>query len=450
VSASSAQISGSASVHIQGVSISASAPFDMHLSSSIALASSVPASMSINAPSASLSSDLHVPTPVVHVNGTASNSSSEVHTPVPVVPFNGSSTALFPTGQSSILIHPSGTGASYPAGSSPTGSTHHYGNSSAPVSYFVPAYRGSASAVVYGGNAAQSTPCTTSSAYGAAYTPVYPNSVNNYGGNPSYPVSSPVKNDYPYLPEFTPLSAVYPPTTSAPAYNDYNQPPVSKTTITTTYTTTYVDVCETGYTTKTTTFAVTYCSTSTPTVPTLGKPNNPPTYGWDITTKVCNSGCGQGPKTVTVTVPCTQCNYASQPTPTPNKPSCNGPDCALTTTTKVYQTKIITLTKVPVPEGPKSVYDLPKSAPVYGDKPASKPVDAPKATPEAGKPVVSGKPVPSPGKPGNGTVSMSFGTGVGATPTKTGYGPPVFTGAAASVQVGGVVAVLGAVAALVL
>jgi hypothetical protein len=511
VSSSAAHISGSASVNVLAVSASVSAS-DLHLSSSIGLASaSVSASASVNTPAAVLSSDLHIPTPItplnvsvsnssadlhahvptpivhlngtasnssqihtpepivhlngtasnssseihtpipiVHLNGTASNSSSEIHTPVPIVPGNGSS-VLFPTGQSSAVIHPSGSGAVHAADSSPTASIHHFGNFSAPVSYSVPAYTGSASAVVYGGNAAQSTPCTTSTAHG------------NYGGNPSYPASSPVKNDYPYLPSFTPLSPVYPPTTSMPAYNDYNQPPVSKTTITTTYTTTYVDVCETGYTTKTTTFAVTYCPTNTPAVPTPGKPNNPPTYGWDITTKVCNSGCGNGPKTVTVTVPCTKCDYAAKSTPTPavpNKPSCNGYDCPKdVTTTKVYQTKIITLTKVPVPEGPKSVYDdKPKSsAPVYGDKPSSVPADAPKSTPAVSKPVVPAtspvvsKPaVPTPGKPGNGTVSMSFGTGVVATPSKTGYGPAVFTGAAANVQVGGAVAMVGAVAAMFL
>jgi hypothetical protein len=301
----------------------------------------------------------------------------------------------------------------------------------------------------YDGDAAKSTPCTTSSAKGASYTPpVYVNSVPNYGGSPSYPVSSPVKNDYPYLPSFTPLSQVYPPTTSKAVYNDYYQPSVSKTTITTTYTTTYVDVCETGYTTKTTTFAVTYCPTSTPT---SGKPNNPPTYGWDITSKVCNQGCGSGPQTVTVTVPCSQCNYAPAPTPAvPKKPSCNGADCNgdITVTSKVYQTKIITLSKIPVPESQ------------YYAK-SSKPVDAPKSTPVVSKPVVSGKPVMS-GKPnvsgkpsgpvygngGNGT--MSIGTGVKPMPSKTGYVPPAFTGAASGLEASGLVMVVGVVAAFFL
>jgi hypothetical protein len=261
------------------------------------------------------------------------------------------------------------------------------------------------------------------------------------------------------------VTPIYPPTTSKPVYNDYNQPPVSKTTVTTTYTTTYVDICETGYITKTTTFAVTYCPTTTPAVPTPGKPNNPPTYGWDVITKVCQSGCGNGPKTVTVTVPCTKCDLSkSTPTPAvPNKPTCNGSDCKATTiTTKVYQTKIITLTKSPVPVPPQS------QPPVYGDKPSSKPVvpEAPKSTPPAvskpvvvpegpkSTPVVSRPAVPSPpvyGNKNNGTVSsISVGTGVKPTPSKTGYAPPVFTGAAASVQAGGIVAVLGVAAAIFL
>jgi hypothetical protein len=225
-----------------------------------------------------------------------------------------------------------------------------------------------------------------------------------------------------------------------------------------------VDVCETGYITKTTTFAVTYCPTATPTP---GKPNNPPAYGWDTKTTVCNKGCGEGPKIVTVTVPCTKCDYVkSTPTPAvPNKPVCNGYDCkdtTSTTTTKVYQTKIITLTKVPIPEAPKS------SPPVYGgDKPSSKPYEAPKSTPAkpvsspvvskpvvpASSPVISKPIVPTgpPSKPStNGTISIGTGVKPTPTPSKTGYAPPVFTGAATGLQAGGFVAMVGVVAAMVL
>jgi hypothetical protein len=283
--------------------------------------------------------------------------------------------------------------------------------------------------------------------------PSYPKSAAAYDSYPksapsydSYPASSAVKNDYPYLPSFTPVTPIYPPTTSAPSYNNY---PVSKTTVTTTYTTTYVDVCPTGYTTKTTTFAVTYCPSATP-VP--GKP----TYGWDVTTKVCDKGCGEAKKTVTLTVPCTSCNYA---TPVPKKPICDGYDCVKDVTSKVYETKIITVT---VPAGPKSnVPKPPYSAPAYGgDKhkvPSSAPVyGASKPVYEAPKSVsaVSGKPASATpamwvgGNKGNGT--MGSGTGVYGVPSKTGYYPPIFTGAASGLQVSSLFAAVGVIAAMAL
>jgi hypothetical protein len=259
----------------------------------------------------------------------------------------------------------------------------------------------------YGADA-KSTSCSTSSAKGSSSTaPVYANSAAyNYN---AYHASSAVKNEYSNLPSFTLLHA---PTT---AY------PVSKATVTTTYTSTYIDVCETGYTTKTTTFAATYYSNPT-TTPTAGKPNNPQ-YGWDVTTKLCASGCGAGPTTVTVTLPCSQCNYATQST----------------TTTKVYQTKIITLSKIAVPE---SVYFATSSAVAYSS--VAKPVVSKPAGP-----VVSGKPsAPAYGSADNGT--MSVGTGVKATPSKTGFTPPVFTGAASGFKVGGFMVMAGVVAAMAL
>jgi hypothetical protein len=376
-----------------------------------------------------------------------------------------------PGPSSSASVYPLSSGSAYsaPVYSVPTGSSSSssvnvpsYGNYSATVTYSVPSYKAS-SVSVYGDNA-KSTLCTTSSAKGASSTPgydVYPNSAPVYGDYPSYPISSVKKNDYyANLPSF---SVYKPATTSAPVYGDYNSPPVSKTTITTTYTTTYVDVCETGYITKTTTFAITYCPTTTPI---SGKPTPPPTYGWETKTTVCNSGCGNGPKTVTITVPCTKCNYVSPPTPTPAKPSpppvvpppgksvCNGYDCKDTiVTTKIYSTKIITLTKSPVPDTPKS---MPYGGDNKGssksvDKSVSTPVVSKPSGPASGTPVVSKPvvPVPTPGK-GNGTISMSVGTVSKTTPTKTGYGPPVFTGAAASLQGGAVVAVVGVVAAMFL
>ena len=550
VSSSSAHVSSSASSHAVSsstshiVSSSVASSSSAHVTSiaSHASSSSVHASVSSSALSSvhsdvhsvSVSSDMHASSSVksdthgssfiAHVSSSteAYVSSTPVASVSPDVHGSSStgfiSSTYYPTGQTSSAVYPVSSLSS-------SASVHSYGNFSAPISYSVPAYGGSSSsAPVYGvsssapvyGESPKSTPCTTSSAKDATstlgYPPVYPNSVPVYNDYPSYPVSSPVKNDYPYLPSFTPVSPIYPPATSVASYNDYYQPPVSKTTVTTTYTTTYVDVCETGYVTKTTTFAVTYCPSTTPAVPTPGKPNNPPTYGWDVSTKVCQSGCGEGPKTVTVTIPCTKCDLSkATPTPgvpnkpntpekpntpsNPNKPSCNGYDCKEETpnkpstpstpstpnkpntpstpstpsipnkpscngfdckdsstfiTSKIYETKIITLTKTPVPETPKS------SQPVYSDKPSSKPADAPKVTPVSSKPSepakstpgVSGTPVYGGGK-NNGTISVSVGTGVN-TPSKTGYNPPVFTGAASGVQVGGVGVVVGVVAAFFL
>ncbi|KAH7074164.1 hypothetical protein FB567DRAFT_191075 [Paraphoma chrysanthemicola] len=297
----SSAVQSSSSVH---VSVSSQVSSDVHSSSSVPHV--------VSTPSASLSSDVHSSTPIGHVSSSSEAHSSSVYYP----PSQSSSSVYYPPGQSSSAAYPSSSAPVYPgiSSSSSSVSVHYYGNFSAPVSYSVPVYNGDAYSTPI---PPKSTPCTTSSAKGASSTPgypvypVYPSSVPAYGDYPSYPVSSavkndypsypasspvkndypsypvssPVKNDYPYLPEFTPLTPVYPPTTSKPVYNDYNQPPSSKTTVTTTYTTTYVDVCETGYITKTTTFAVTYCPTTTPAVPTPGKPNNPPTYGWDVTTK---------------------------------------------------------------------------------------------------------------------------------------------------------------------
>ena len=251
--------------------------------------------------------------------------------------------------------------------------------------------------------------------------------------HPSYPVSSIKKNDHSYLPEFTPATPIYPAPTSAPAHGAENPQPH---TITTMYTTTYVDVCEMGYTTKTTTFAVTYAPTATPEA---GKPDAPPAYGWDVTTKVCDKGCGNGPKTVTVTVPCTKCSYIATPTPivpdahmsTPAVPDSHTPTLATpnseTITTKVFQTKIITLSRIPAPTASHS-------------KPAE--VQA------ASKSIVPAYGTGLPAEPAsNGTVSV--GTGVKPVANKIECVSPVFTGAVAGMQVGGVVGFVAVAVAMV-
>lgn len=357
------------------------------------------------------------------------------------------------------------------------------GNYSQPINYSAPpSYQSSVSIPVYD---AKSTPCTSSTIKKASSTPVYndyayppkstPNGYdsyppvstpNNYGGYDSYPPKSTPKNDY----------GSYPVTTSKPSYGDnYYNTPSSKTTITTTYTKTYVDICETGYITKTSTWAVTYCPSTATATP--GKPKTPTNWGWDYETKVCYKGCGEGPKTVTVTVPCKNCNYA-KPTPPPkieSKPVCYGDNC-IYTTTKVYSTKVITITKTPVPDMPKStpIQSKPASKPVCqgydcpGPKPpvstpaskpvvpASSPAPKPPVSSPASKPVVpASSPVVSkptvPTGPSKNNNTIVYSTGVVPTPSKTGYVPPAqFTGAAAGVQTGGFVAVVAVAAAMFL
>ncbi|KAH8690217.1 concanavalin A-like lectin/glucanase domain-containing protein [Talaromyces proteolyticus] len=84
--------------------------------------------------------------------------------------------------------------------------------------------------------------------------------------------------------------------TTSPASTDTAVAPASsKLTTTTIVTTSYVDICPSGYTTKTITHTVTYCPADT----TSG--GVPP--GFTTTSKACATGCGSGPTTVVVTVP---------------------------------------------------------------------------------------------------------------------------------------------------
>ena len=76
---------------------------------------------------------------------------------------------------------------------------------------------------------------------------------------------------------------------------------------TTVVTTAYTDVCPTGYTTVILTSTVTYCPESSISA----------TIPWTTTAKPCPTGCGAGPTTVTVTVPCTE-SYTGKPYSSPN------------------------------------------------------------------------------------------------------------------------------------
>lgn len=237
---------------------------------------------------------------------------------------------------------------------------------------------------------------------------------------------------------------------------------------------------ETGYTTITTTHTATYCPTTTP-APRKDYATYPPP-GFEVTTKVCNYGCGSGPTTVTVTIPCSKCGN-SYPTGKPEYPTHDKPEYPThdkpeypthdkpeypaypkptkpaypvdETTTKVYQTKVITLSKIAIPESEYYALYPSAPAPAYpeGDKP-TKPTHAdeypskPYPTPAGDKP---GKPYYPGGTYAAGNETMQYGTGyVKPSASKTGGYPavPEFTGAAASVRAGGVLAFVAAAAML--
>jgi hypothetical protein len=337
-----------------------------------------------------------------------------------------------PPALTSAAVHASSSSGTSLASFSSVALAHQNDYSSVPASNPSPIYSGPVSGHVYGDNAPASTPYTTSSPMSTSSNLIHPvlaNSAYNFGDHPSYPVGSPVKKNYPPTP--------------------------SKVTLTTTYTRTYTKTCidafETVYTTKITTFAVTYCPTITPAEPTPGKPKMPskpndlPSNGWDRTTKNCNKGCGEAGRIIPLTVPCTQCNHAEKPICRPiipPEPVCNGDSCgkdASRTTAKVYETKIVTLTKIPVPNTHKSAHSenskfsfFTSFAPLQrGKEPASKPaLEHPESLPKSEYSDI-----------------VSVGVGVYASPSKAGFRAPVFTGAAKGLRCRSFVVVIGTIVA---
>ncbi|KAF2279085.1 uncharacterized protein EI97DRAFT_456487 [Westerdykella ornata] len=268
---------------------------------------------------------------------------------------------------------------------------------------------------------------------------------------PAYEVSSSTE-DYPVPTSTLPASGnpTYPATSgnSNPSY------------VTKTYTTTYLDVCSTGYTTIHTTHTAIY--EESPATPT---PQEYPA-GFTTTIKYCHSGCAPYPTSVTVTIPIVETEYpyttgnAPKPTsgaqyPEAGKPSVDKnyhvgvPPELLNNTAVVVVPHVVTLSVVPVPAAEyhassasahasvsKAAYPLAGGylAPAY-------PSPAPQGTAPA-------YPAVHPHPSANATApygTAPYGTGV-TGPTKTGYQPPAaeFTGAAAGLKVGGV---LGAVVA---
>ncbi|KAF2031238.1 glycoside hydrolase [Setomelanomma holmii] len=252
-----------------------------------------------------------------------------------------------------------------------------------------------------------STPCSTSTKarstpagyYGASSTPGYP------------------------------AYDAYPPTVTSKPGQDYPSYPASSTVKV--VTTTYVDSCETGVTTKTEVITKTVCAKCQDSV---------------TSTYVCAAGkCGPSVVTVTITKP------YSPPTDVPAKPSSpptyggDKPQPPAKPSTPSYGGE--------KPPNNTPVYDVPKKQ----EAPTSTTVSIVyiTKTPVPVVPVSSVKytPIPYPSAPAkNGTSSYPVKpTGTGSVPSKaTGYTPPQFTGAASQVGVGmtGVLAVVAGLMAL--
>ncbi|ORY17445.1 hypothetical protein BCR34DRAFT_38423 [Clohesyomyces aquaticus] len=335
----------------------------------------------------------------------------------------------------------SSTAAYYPASSSAYGYEHSsasgYEHSSAYGYEHSSAYGYEHSAYgyehssAYGYEHSTSTSCTkskSSSASASAY------------GHEEYPTYSHYTSE---TPATTPAGYPYPSSSLAHSYS------------TTTYTTHYVDVCSTGYTTISTTLTVTYpASTPTENAYPVTTPVESCPPGFTTTAKYCASGCGSYPTTVTVTIPITYYtnaySHAHEHKPTgPIKPYYS--DSPLhsiynssaapyyptgagypypSASASVHITKVVTLSVYAVPG--TSLPEAYTAAP-YGGKGVNKT----ETHTETKYPVYS----------------VPYGTG---KPTGTGvtYGKPTasktgemsyFTGAASGLQVGGM---LGGVAAI--
>jgi hypothetical protein len=416
-----------------------------------------------------------------------SGSSSSAYPDVssyPVESKSSSSTPVYSTSAPVYSVYPEGDGYEYGDKSSKTPDASSKSSEYPLVSSKVPDYGNGYAVASSKGSEYNVYPTASSESSQYGSYPVASSSAPAYGHNHPKPSvkSTLAYSDYPGLPSFTPLSSTYPAVSSKPSYGDDKKSSDSYQT-TTAYETTYVDVCATGYTTITT--KVTAIQTPAP-YPTTNAYYAPP--GFEVTTKYCAQGCGEGPKTVTVTVPCTKCQVTS----VPNKPASSAPDVPSKPTgtpytlsqpskpstpqdsmTKITATKIITLTKVPVPESlyyatqpsivspsastiqypdsdsgknkpvaPSSAVYTGGNKPIYptGSAPAPKPV-VPTGSVGGGKPVY---PTVIGGSGSNVTISYGTATSKVGKPSQTGYKVPEFTGAANAVQVGGVVA--GAVA----
>ncbi|KAJ4313859.1 hypothetical protein N0V94_006725, partial [Neodidymelliopsis sp. IMI 364377] len=321
------------------ISSSSSSSATPYVSSSSSSSSATPYESSASYPSETSSSVAYPDESVYPVYGTPSSSFSVYSstTPTPVL-------SVYPEGEGygygdassaySDSLSKTSSYSDYPVLSSKSSQYDAYLTSSTKK----PEYTASESTSVYDDD------------YPTGSAPVYPVDTSSAPVYGNYPVSTPsVKStpiyaDYPSLPSFTPLHSSYPAVSHKPT-SDSGKKSSDSYQPTTAYETTYIDVCPTGYTTITT--KVTAIQTPAP-YPTTNAHYAPP--GFEVTTKYCAQGCGEGPKTVTVTVPCTKC--AAKSTASTNgaeNPTSKTPDVYSTAVPKPTQTKIITLTKIPVP-----------------------------------------------------------------------------------------------------
>ncbi|KAF2270835.1 glycoside hydrolase [Lojkania enalia] len=377
---SSSSVSSALSSSSVSTSYSASASSSSSVASSSSLSSTVYPSGNATSsiPTSSATSSHLYPTG----NATSSIPTSSA-TSSHLYPTGNATSSIPSTSATSSHVYPTGNSTIYPTGTSSSSYVYPSGNTSTPCT------TSTSSSVVYPTGGSSAYPTT-----GAPYpTGGYHNSstscTESSTGYPVYPSSSLSSEStfvYPTGPSSKPCSTskasssgnpVYPTgpsTTAKPDYPVYSHSSGTKTI----YTTTYVDICSTGYTTKETTITTTVYPEATP------KSHDVP-EGWYTTVTVCHV-CAAKPTTVTLTLPVTKTVYAyptkpagegyvpSPPESTPGAyypapsetPSCSGPGCPKpeeeypefgkpekpeteteTATSTVYQ--YVTLTKVPVP-----------------------------------------------------------------------------------------------------
>jgi chitinase len=420
----SSSIQASSSVH---ASSSAPASSSIYPTSTPAASSSVPASSNIHSasyPAASSSS--------IHSASTPAASSSASHSAAPSsVPDISSTAAPYPSGNVTYPPYPTGTHGASPSIVYPEHTTKSvYPHSSETLVYPSPS---STNSVHYPVSNA-TTSCTSSTAasssststlgypvyeapshsapvYGASSALNYPGYVSPSStgkGYESYPAPSSVKVDN------------YPPSATTMPGNGYPAYPASSTK--TVITTTYIDSCETGVTTKTETITQTVCNKC---------------QGDSVTSVyVCNK-CGPSVITYTITKPATPAtNVPSVPTApsVPSGPSYGGekPQESAKPSTPSYGSD--------KPSYPPT-YEVPKKQEAPASSTTVEIVYITK-TPVPVLPSVQHTPIPYPTAPAfNGTIGYPVkptGTGVSAPPTKptTYVPPPQFTGAASHVGVG--------------